>query len=47
MASAAYQPWPELPYEEFAPTAYFMHMITQVANSRLRSSRNGRMCRYG
>jgi Family of unknown function (DUF5996) len=30
MASATYQPWPELPYEEFAPTAYFMHMIMQV-----------------
>ena len=30
MASATYQPWPELPYEEFAPTAYLMHMITQV-----------------
>jgi hypothetical protein len=27
---ATYQPWPELPYEEFAPTAYLMHMITQV-----------------
>ena len=30
MARATYQPWPELPYEEFAPTAYLMHMITQV-----------------
>src|SRR5512132_4359937 len=30
MASATYQPWPELPYEEFAPTAYLIHMITQV-----------------
>jgi Family of unknown function (DUF5996) len=30
MPSASYQPWPELPYEAFAPTAYLMHMITQV-----------------
>ena len=30
MARATYQPWPELPYEEFAPTAYLMHMTTQV-----------------
>ena len=30
MARATYQPWPELPYEEFAPTAYLMHMITQI-----------------
>ena len=30
MARATYQLWPELPYEEFAPTAYLMHMITQI-----------------
>jgi hypothetical protein len=30
MSSAAYQPWPELPYQEFAPTAYLMHMTAQI-----------------
>jgi len=26
----AYEPWPELPYEKFAPTAYLLHRIIQV-----------------
>lgn len=30
MAEAAEEPWPELPYEAFAPTAHLMHMIMQV-----------------
>jgi Family of unknown function (DUF5996) len=30
MPNASYEPWPELPYEAFAPTAYLMHMMTQV-----------------
>ena len=30
MVSATYQPWPELPYEEFAPVAHLVHMTMQM-----------------
>lgn len=30
MSLSSYEPWPDLSYEEFVPTAHLLHMITQI-----------------
>ena len=30
MSKSSYEPWPELSYEQFAPTGHLLHMITQI-----------------